>query len=130
MEFLGGIAEYLEVDPTIVRLIFVVLFAVNPGVMTLAYLLAALVMPEESSEEESSDLGKKLEDVIKEAGGESLGAVVHEDSTSRIVALVLILLGAILLVDSAFRVLPVVGFKTLLAVVLLVIGVVLLKEGE
>lgn len=116
-------------DPTIVRLIFVVLFAVNPGVMTLAYLLAALVMPEESSEEESSDLGKKLEDVIKEAG-ESLGAVVHEDSTSRIVALVLILLGAILLVDSAFRVLPVVGFKTLLAVVLLVIGVVLLKEGE
>ncbi|WP_367883333.1 hypothetical protein [Thermococcus peptonophilus] len=56
--------------------------------------------------------------------------MVHEDSTSRIVALVLILLGAILLVDSAFRVLPVVGFKTLLAVVLLVIGVVLLKEGE
>lgn len=116
-------------DPTIVRLIFVVLFAVNPGVMTLAYLLAALVMPEESSEEEGTDLGKKLEDVIKEAG-ESLDVVVHEDSTSRIVALVLILLGAILLVDSAFRVLPVVGFKTLLAVVLLVIGVVLLKEGE
>ncbi|WP_367883332.1 PspC domain-containing protein [Thermococcus peptonophilus] len=56
-------------DPTIVRLIFVVLFAVNPGVMTLAYLLAALVMPEESSEEEGTDLGKKLEDVIKEAGG-------------------------------------------------------------
>ncbi|MBP1911035.1 PspC domain-containing protein [Thermococcus stetteri] len=126
---LGGIAEYLEVDPTVVRLIFVLLFAVNPGVMTLAYLLAALVMPEEGPGEEKTDLGKKLEDVINEAG-ESLDAVIREDRTSRIVALALILFGAVLLLDSAFRLLPIVEFRTVLAVFLLVIGVILLKESD
>jgi phage shock protein C len=125
---LGGIAEYLDVDPTVVRLIFVLLFVINPALMTLAYLLAALVMPEEGPGEES-DLGKKLEGVMKEAG-ESLDSVIHEDGTSKIVAALLILLGAVLLIDSAFRLLPVVGFKTALALVFLIAGVILLKEGD
>lgn len=40
----GGIAEYFEIDSTVVRLILVlaVLFA---GVGLLAYLIAALIMP-------------------------------------------------------------------------------------
>lgn len=44
---LGGLAEYLEIDPTIVRLAFILLAvftAVFPCV--LAYLVAAIVMPE------------------------------------------------------------------------------------
>ena len=41
----GGIAEYFNIDPTIVRLIWVLLFfAYGAGV--LAYLVAALIMPE------------------------------------------------------------------------------------
>ena len=42
----GGIAEYLHIDSTIIRLILVlaVLFA---GCGVLAYIIAALVMPEE-----------------------------------------------------------------------------------
>ena len=41
----GGIAEYLNIDPTIVRLLLVlaVLFA---GGSILAYIIAALIMPE------------------------------------------------------------------------------------
>lgn len=41
----GGVAEYLDMDPTIVRLIvaFAVLFACS-GI--LAYIVAALIMPE------------------------------------------------------------------------------------
>lgn len=42
----GGIAEYFEVDSTVVRLGAILLaFCVGGGV--LAYLIAALVMPEE-----------------------------------------------------------------------------------
>ncbi|HVL49838.1 MAG TPA: PspC domain-containing protein [Candidatus Thermoplasmatota archaeon] len=44
----GGLAKYLDVDPTIVRLVtvLVILFtALVPGVI--AYLVALLVMPEE-----------------------------------------------------------------------------------
>lgn len=41
----GGIAEYFGIDPTIVRLIWVVLFFAY-GVGVLAYIIAAIVMPE------------------------------------------------------------------------------------
>lgn len=42
----GGIAEYLNWDPTVVRLLWIVLvFCVGTGV--LAYILAAIIMPEE-----------------------------------------------------------------------------------
>ncbi len=41
----GGIAEYLNVDPTIIRLIWVLLvFCFGTGV--LAYVIAAIIMPE------------------------------------------------------------------------------------
>lgn len=43
----GGIAEYLNIDPTIVRLLWVFLvFCVGTGI--LAYIVAALIMPSES----------------------------------------------------------------------------------
>jgi phage shock protein C len=45
----GGIGEYMDIDPTILRIIFVVLIiftGIFPGV--LVYLILALVMPKES----------------------------------------------------------------------------------
>ena len=41
----GGIAEYFELDPTIVRLLWV-LFCLLGGSGILAYMIAALIMPE------------------------------------------------------------------------------------
>lgn len=41
----GGLAEYLNLDPTIVRLIWVLL-VLAAGTGILAYLIAALIMPE------------------------------------------------------------------------------------
>ena len=41
----GGVAEYLGVDPTVVRLIWV-LFTALGGSGLLAYILAAIIMPE------------------------------------------------------------------------------------
>lgn len=40
----GGIAEFFDVDPTIVRLLWI-LFAVTAGSGIIAYFLAAIVMP-------------------------------------------------------------------------------------
>lgn len=41
----GGVAEYLNIDPTIVRLIWAVLvFAFGTGI--LAYIVAAIIMPD------------------------------------------------------------------------------------
>ena len=41
----GGIAEYFEVDPTVIRLAWVV-FTLMGGSGLLAYIIAALVMPQ------------------------------------------------------------------------------------
>ena len=41
----GGLAEYLDIDPTIIRLIWAVLVLVV-GTGVLAYIIAALVMPD------------------------------------------------------------------------------------
>ena len=46
----GGIGEYFEIDPTLVRLGFV-LVSLLGGSGLFAYILAAIIMPEAESEE-------------------------------------------------------------------------------
>lgn len=41
----GGIAEYFNIDPTIVRLLWVIL-VLCAGTGILAYIIAAIIMPE------------------------------------------------------------------------------------
>ena len=54
----GGIAEYAGMDPTLIRLIFVLLcFAVGGGL--LIYLIAAIIMPK-NPEEKDCDAGIRL----------------------------------------------------------------------
>ncbi|MBR6643660.1 MAG: PspC domain-containing protein [Lachnospiraceae bacterium] len=42
----GGIADYLNMDPTVIRLLWV-LFSMAGGAGILAYIIAAVIMPEE-----------------------------------------------------------------------------------
>lgn len=41
----GGIAEYFEVDPTLVRLAWVILSCFSAGAGVIAYIIAAIVIP-------------------------------------------------------------------------------------
>ncbi len=45
----GGIAEYVNVDPTVLRLLWALLCCVGAGI--LAYIIAAIIMPEQPAEE-------------------------------------------------------------------------------
>lgn len=49
----GGLAEYFGIDPTVVRIISVVIAIPGPGLIM--YLLAALVMPEDNGDTYNSD---------------------------------------------------------------------------
>ena len=43
----AGLANYMDMDPTVIRLIFVLLFFVSgPGIL-LAYLIMMIIVPEE-----------------------------------------------------------------------------------
>jgi phage shock protein C len=46
---LGGLAEYLNVDPTIIRVIFVILLIASMGFMVLAYLISWILIPRNPS---------------------------------------------------------------------------------
>ncbi len=45
----GGIGEYLDVDPTVVRLIWAAVTVFSLGLGVLVYLIAWIIMPEESA---------------------------------------------------------------------------------
>ncbi|NJE05168.1 PspC domain-containing protein [Thermococcus sp. M36] len=126
---LGGLAEHLEVDPALVRLIFIVLLVFNPVAMTLLYFLAALIIPEEEGEADKP-LSERVDEIMRETGAR-LEEVFPASEDSKVIALVLIVLGAVLLAGPfipAFM--PAVDFRTLLAVVLLVVGIILLMRGD
>ena len=50
----GGIAEYLNTDPTLVRLAFLVI-CLAAGSGLLAYIICAVILPEGDDEEEDAD---------------------------------------------------------------------------
>lgn len=45
----GGIGEYLNVDPTLVRLVWLLCSLVSCGTGLFVYLVAALIIPEDDS---------------------------------------------------------------------------------
>ena len=51
----GGIAEYFELDPTLVRLAWI-LFTVFGGSGIIAYIIAAIVMPTQNAEKLFSNI--------------------------------------------------------------------------
>ncbi|ABR54592.1 phage shock protein C, PspC [Methanococcus vannielii SB] len=40
----GGLSIYINIDPTLMRLLWVLLFIINPGVL-IAYIIAAVIIP-------------------------------------------------------------------------------------
>ena len=43
----GGIGEYLDIDPAIIRILFILVFLFSSGLPLLAYILFALFVPEQ-----------------------------------------------------------------------------------
>jgi len=54
----GGLAEYFDIDPTIVRLIAVLLVFLN-GVGILAYLIMAIIVPLKGSKRSAPTMNAK-----------------------------------------------------------------------
>ncbi|MDO4483670.1 MAG: PspC domain-containing protein [Clostridia bacterium] len=53
----GGVAEYLDLDPTIIRLVWTILCAVA-GSGILCYIVASLIIPDRTDDE--NDFGKEV----------------------------------------------------------------------
>ena len=57
----GGVAEYFNLDPTIVRLLWVVLSCCSLGTGVIAYIICALVIPNRPSSQTEWDNVPKTE---------------------------------------------------------------------
>ena len=72
----GGLAEQLDVDPTFVRLGWIALGFITAGVAILAYIVLAIVVPEESAEAGSGAAGSEDDtegEAVRSDGGGSPG---------------------------------------------------------
>ena len=117
----GGLAEYLEVDATIVRVVFAVLCFVG-GLGIIAYIALALFMPEAARDIEGADSEERL-------GGSSVNEAGARPEASaqrarNIVGIILIGIGVIFLFQQ-------VGLSrwldwgTFWAIIIILIGVAL-----
>lgn len=118
---LGGIAEYLDLDPTVVRVAFVVLFVFSPVTMSLLYFLMALVMPPEGEPHE-----KPLDARINEIANETreILSKTSDGRNLKTIALVLILVGIAVLLKPFLPPIPLTG-RLLIAA-----GAILIARGD
>ena len=68
----GGLAKYFNVDPTLVRVIFVVLALVGLGGVII-YLVLWVIIPPEPTEEEQAIIDKIIDEEIAEETAEAAG---------------------------------------------------------
>ncbi|MGM0419842.1 MAG: PspC domain-containing protein [Bacillota bacterium] len=118
----GGIAEYFEIDPILVRLLFVLLFfTAEAGVI--AYVIAWIIIPEKPVEREEGD-AVSTEDEDERFFSEG-GAPVNK-ANQRLLGIILIILGGYFIVSQWI---PAFSWRPVWAVTFIVIGLVLLVKG-
>lgn len=133
---LGGIAKYFDVDPTLVRIAFIILCFLEP-VFILVYFLMAIVMPEEHEEkisiEKIPEKAEKLAKEIEESAmriSERVEIETTKKDNSKLFAAALILIGLLLIIR---RTLPwtfwFLSGDVILASILVLIGIYLLVRG-
>jgi len=97
----GGIGAYLGIDPTFVRIFFVVL-AMAEGIGVWVYLLLWLLLPTESSERGEAGSGaEELAGRAREMGDELREAVTRPNPQSTMfIGVALLALGFVFLLDN------------------------------
>jgi len=129
----GGIAEYFNVDPILIRLFFILMFFAE-GAGLLAYIIAWIIIPlQPSIEAESGAAGEgESEAEFSEADEEEFSA--EEDRSSRgrgrvrqrYLGIFFVILGAFFLLDIWF---PAIYFRPFWPLIFVIIGVFLLIRG-
>lgn len=105
----GGVAEYFKMDPTIVRIVFVIIALSSLGTALIAYLITSIVVPEmpsdyvpdESEDEisyENRNTRQTLGIILVGAGGLILlSRIVNWFDSSMILAVGIIVVGVFIL---------------------------------
>ncbi len=104
----GGMAKYFDSDPTLVRLLFVLLTLVN-GIGIVIYIILAIILPEEAAGQES-DRSEKVKEFVGEVGErakELAGGIKDGEgkwfmNSRNLLGLIIVLIGLSLLFEKIF----------------------------
>jgi phage shock protein PspC (stress-responsive transcriptional regulator) len=97
----GGMADYLDVDPVLVRVGWVVLCFATAGIAFVAYIVMALVMPREGSSGGAQEsVVENLEDLAEDASEFRQRMGERRERTRNWFAIGLIVVGAIALLAN------------------------------
>jgi len=97
----GGIAEYFDVDPVLVRIIFVLFFFFG-GSAFIAYIVGMIIMPRAPYELASDTETKagKQENVSETSATKPARASAYPGAGSLVIGIILIVLGGLFLLDN------------------------------
>lgn len=124
----GGIAEYFDIDPTIVRIIFVIT-ALGWGLSILLYIVLWIILPDEFSIKfrEDNQFSENIDNLT--ANSDSSSVISSNVSRTKVVlGFLLIIIGIILLINNflSFSII-----KYFWPLILVVIGIyIILKSNE
>lgn len=129
----AGMARYFDVDVTLVRLVFVILAFVSGGAVFIAYLVLAMILPEQKHS--NVDNGKYNADFSFQEKVQELGHEFHENHVvSRFrnyFGIGLILFGALLLLQQIFPNIITLRWDIVWPVFLMAVGVmVIVRRGH
>lgn len=120
----GGLGEYFEIDPTIIRLVWAI--AVFAGVGFLAYIIAWIVIPEKPRGYDASSFQSETADFQSDSFQKPKR---RRDNTSVIVGAILVFIGASYIVQRFFRFIRI-DQRLILSVFLIIIGAYILTKKK
>ncbi|HOS88119.1 MAG TPA: PspC domain-containing protein [Candidatus Pacearchaeota archaeon] len=133
----GGLAEYLEVDSLVMRIIFLFLIFMG-GSGIIIYLILALLMPDDTTQLKSNNKIEKIEDNRKEEDkNEKININISEDfdnhkvlSFSNIMGILFVLVGLNFLFRELFQTTLFywLNWQIILAVILIFIGIKIINN--
>lgn len=129
----GGIAEYFEIDPVIVRLIFV-LAVIFGGSGILAYIILWIIIPQKpfiitpfNQDKPGTTTGNATDDKQKTENQFQMNSVKHKTDRSIFAGAFLIILGVIFLLDNFV---PSFRFGDFWPLILIGLGLALILKGK
>lgn len=127
----GGIAEYFEIDPVIIRLVFLLL-GLSGGVGIVIYIIGAIIIPEEplSSSKKSDSSAEDIKENVQKMAKEIKANIKQNKSrysSEEIFGILLIVFGVLFLIDRLFAWFK---FWQLWPVVLIILGILLIGKKK
>lgn len=122
----GGLGEYFEIDPLIVRILFIILSLAN-GAGIIAYILLAIIVPEEGGRAK-----KNGDSESEEKAEESKDNGAWLKNTKNIVGLIIVIFGLDILFEQVFQYsfFSLINWGIVLGLIVILIGAKIISKSN